>query len=219
MLYEATENDIQYDYGMRRSFSPPSEQSEDREGEFDARFASQRMSEVYPEKLEKPQQFEIDITSAVYPLTIRWELAKGNRNKFTLTDVQEGKLFGSVALNEKGELNIIDPKVTKLVLKVQSGGRIPTEFALRQNYPNPFNPSAIIEFDLPRDASVTLKIYDILGREVTTVKDNEQYEAGTQQVSFDASNFATGVYFYRITVVGQDGILSYTDVKKMLLLR
>ncbi|MBI4548230.1 MAG: VCBS repeat-containing protein [Ignavibacteriae bacterium] len=184
-------------------------------GIFDTRFVSQRMVEVYEEKLDNPQEYPITISSASYPITVEWELKEDTKEKITLTD---GNSM-SISLKGKESVKIEDPKVTSLILRVQSGKEIPKEFALRQSYPNPFNPSAIIEFDLPKDAKVTLKIYDLLGREVITLKDNEQYEAGTYEVQFSANEFASGVYFYRISVVGQDGILSYADVKKMVLIR
>ncbi len=88
----------------------------------------------------------------------------------------------------------------------------PNDFILHQNYPNPFNPSTIISFHLPVNGDVTLKIYDILGREVATLV-NEFKEAGRHDVTFDASGLASGIYFYRI----QAG--SFNQTKKMILLR
>jgi len=98
---------------------------------------------------------------------------------------------------------------------------LPTEFRLGQNYPNPFNPTTTIEYTIPtletRHASslqtnVTLKIYDILGREVATLV-NEQKPAGNYEVNFNASSLSSGVYFYKI----QSG--SFTETKKMILLK
>ncbi len=77
---------------------------------------------------------------------------------------------------------------------------IPDKVELHQNYPNPFNPFTIISFDLPVSSEVYLAVYDILGREVTTLK-NGSLEAGTHFVSFDASNLSSGVYLYRLTSV------------------
>jgi hypothetical protein len=94
----------------------------------------------------------------------------------------------------------------------------PLQFSLESNYPNPFNPSTKIDYVLPEDAHVILKVYDIFGREVATVV-NEFQEAGYKEVSFDASNLPSGVYFYRMAVVGQNGIFSYQNVKKMLLMK
>jgi|GEM_PF-2205570 len=88
----------------------------------------------------------------------------------------------------------------------------PTSFNLRQNYPNPFNPTTIISYDLPRSGFVTLKVYDILGREVSTLYNGNQ-NVGTYNVSFDASKLASGVYFYQL----KSG--DYTSIKKMVLLK
>ena len=88
----------------------------------------------------------------------------------------------------------------------------PTVFMLFQNYPNPFNPITIIKYDLPKAGRVTLKIYDVLGRKVATLI-NEEKPAGRYQVEFNGSSFASGVYFYRI----QAG--NYSSVKKMILLK
>lgn len=83
-------------------------------------------------------------------------------------------------------------------------------FELYQNYPNPFNPVTIIRYDLPSQSKVTLKIYNILGQEVVTLVDAVQ-EAGRKIVSWNASQLASGVYFYRLNA-GE-----FSGVKKMLL--
>ncbi|MBI3193159.1 MAG: T9SS type A sorting domain-containing protein [Ignavibacteriae bacterium] len=103
--------------------------------------------------------------------------------------------------------------------KDDEGISLPKKFSLYQAYPNPFNPSTMITFDLPENAFVTLKVYDVLGREVAILTENQQFEAGTYELEYNASNFASGLYFYRISVFGQDGILSYTDMKKIILMR
>ena len=83
---------------------------------------------------------------------------------------------------------------------------------MMQNYPNPFNPQTTIIFRLPENKHVTLTIYDITGREVTTLVDGYQY-AGEHSVIWSAVNMPTGVYFYRL-VAG-----SYTTVRRMLLVK
>ena len=75
---------------------------------------------------------------------------------------------------------------------------IPTEYLLEQNYPNPFNPTTEIKYSILKDGFVTLKIYDILGREVKILV-NEEKLAGVYNVSFDASNLSSGIYLYSIT--------------------
>ena len=78
---------------------------------------------------------------------------------------------------------------------------LPTHFALGQNYPNPFNPSTTISYALPADAHVTLKVYDVLGREVRTLV-NDDSKVGTYETRFDASGLASGVYLYRLQAGG-----------------
>ncbi len=93
---------------------------------------------------------------------------------------------------------------------------VPKNFSLSQNYPNPFNPATKIKFDLPEgngdDRFVLLKIYDVLGREVSTLV-NQQLQPGTYEVNFDAANFESGVYFYKLT----SG--DFVETKKMILLK
>jgi hypothetical protein len=96
---------------------------------------------------------------------------------------------------------------------------VPKEFALLQNYPNPFNPTTIIKYDLPNEGIVTLKIYDILGREIKTLA-NEVQKVGSYEARWFADGLPSGVYFYRLSVgslSGQSG--NFSAVKKMLLLR
>ena len=88
----------------------------------------------------------------------------------------------------------------------------PEVFSLSQNYPNPFNPSTIIQYSLPMSKFVSLKIYDVLGREVQTLVKKEQ-SAGVYNVEFNASHLTSGVYFYRIEAG------SFVSVKKLLLLK
>jgi hypothetical protein len=88
----------------------------------------------------------------------------------------------------------------------------PKEFSLSQNYPNPFNPKSKIDFELPVDGKVTIKLYDIIGREVFTLLD-ENKEAGYYTAEFDGTNLSSGMYFYRISAG------SFAATKKMLLVK
>lgn len=97
---------------------------------------------------------------------------------------------------------------------------IPSAFELYQNYPNPFNPSTTIEFTLPEDAMVTLKVYNVLGQEVASLIDHELYTEGRNDVEFDAGKLSSGIYFYRLTADCLDeGSALFTQVRKMLLLK
>jgi hypothetical protein len=78
---------------------------------------------------------------------------------------------------------------------------IPLEFALKQNYPNPFNPSTTIEFSIPKSEFVTLKIYDLLGQEITSLF-AKQMLPGNYKYVWDASVFASGIYYYRLQTSG-----------------
>jgi len=89
---------------------------------------------------------------------------------------------------------------------------IPQKYTLTQNYPNPFNPSTKINFAIPKQGLVTLKLYDVLGREVASLV-NEVKTAGSYIVDFDASALSGGVYFYKLEVNG------YSDVKRMILIK
>ncbi|MCH7965239.1 MAG: T9SS type A sorting domain-containing protein [Bacteroidetes bacterium] len=86
------------------------------------------------------------------------------------------------------------------------------EFKLFQNYPNPFNPVTRIKFQIPQAGKVTIKIYDILGAEVTTLL-NEERPTGIYEIDFNASRLASGVYFYQLKAG------SYIETKKMILLK
>jgi hypothetical protein len=88
----------------------------------------------------------------------------------------------------------------------------PKEFKLEQNFPNPFNPSTTIQYQLPQDSKVTLKVYDILGSEVATLV-NEEQEVGYKEVRFNGSLFSSGIYIYRL--VSGD----YLSVKKMMMVK
>jgi hypothetical protein len=88
----------------------------------------------------------------------------------------------------------------------------PKTYDLSQNYPNPFNPSTTIEYSIPNDAVVSLKIFDVLGKEVATLV-NEQKATGTYIVNWNASNFSSGLYFYRLNA-GE-----FSQTKKMFLVK
>lgn len=92
------------------------------------------------------------------------------------------------------------------------GSEIASEYKLSQNYPNPFNPSTKINFSIPKSGLTTLKVYNILGKEVATLVNNFQ-NAGNYVVEFDASRLASGAYFYRLEVNG------FVATKKMLLIK
>jgi hypothetical protein len=86
------------------------------------------------------------------------------------------------------------------------------DFNLSQNYPNPFNPTTNIKYQITNNKLVTLKIFDILGKEVETLV-NEKQNAGTYEVTFNASQYSSGIYFYKLTTD------NFSDTKKMLMIK
>ncbi|MDD5360762.1 MAG: C25 family cysteine peptidase [Ignavibacteria bacterium] len=102
--------------------------------------------------------------------------------------------------------------LTTVLGAVNNANLIPNKYELAQNYPNPFNPVTKINFALPKQGLVIMKIYDVLGREIRTLV-NEIKQAGNYSVDFNASEFASGVYFYRLE--SND----FVDVKRMILIK
>ena len=100
----------------------------------------------------------------------------------------------------------------KTATGVADNTKMPTEFSLSQNYPNPFNPTTTIEFNVPVAGNYSLKIYNVLGQEVSSLINN-QLSAGVHRVTFDAGRLASGMYIYRFA--GQNVNLT----KKMMLMK
>jgi hypothetical protein len=103
-------------------------------------------------------------------------------------------------------------KTTRDPLSIEDHTRSISAYWLSQNYPNPFNPSTTIEFTLPKSELTTLKVYNILGKEVATLV-SKKLNQGNHTYQFDGKNLASGVYYYQL-VAGD-----YREVKKMILLR
>ncbi len=112
--------------------------------------------------------------------------------------------------------------LTRLLVAVDEVKPLPSQFALCQNYPNPFNPTTRIEYSIPKAAHVSLKVFDVMGREIATLVDGIQ-EAGFKSVEFsarggsasggDATGLASGVYFYRLSAGG------FVETRKLMLIR
>ena len=104
-------------------------------------------------------------------------------------------------------------KGTNLLVGVQhSSGDVPKEYSLSQNYPNPFNPTTNIKYQIAKNSFVTLKVFDILGREVATLV-NGQLKAGSYESHFDGNNFASGTYFYKLKAG------DFTETRMLVLLK
>jgi hypothetical protein len=153
------------------------------------------------DQLQDEWSGEVDWTTVSYPLSagerqLKWVYEK------------------DWALSEGFDRAWIDDVFFPLsITGVPNDSVIPTEYKLENNFPNPFNPVTIIRFALPVSGSVNLKVYDVLGREVAVLIDNDFYSAGWYEIPFDASNLPSGGYFYRI----ESGIFQQT--RAMMLVR
>jgi hypothetical protein len=118
---------------------------------------------------------------------------------------------GVTAVN--GSATIQDVLLNPITTGISKNGTgIPSEYKLYQNYPNPFNPATTINYDLPAAGIVRLVVYDILGKEIAVLV-NEKQTAGKYEVTWDASNYPSGVYFYKLTTD------DYSGTKKLILLK
>ena len=114
--------------------------------------------------------------------------------------------------NAPGSPDSVEVSGNGIISGVKNTDSIIPEFSLEQNYPNPFNPVTIIQYSVGSQEFVKLKVYDILGREITTLV-NEAKPAGTYEVKFDASNLSTGIYIYKIYAG------SFIETKKLILIK
>jgi hypothetical protein len=131
------------------------------------------------------------------------------------TGVAAGRFLSAVFAVDNHTLYVVGNNTFLKYTQVTGVGEkppLPSSFALYQNYPNPFNPSTEIRYQTSEVSHVTLKVYDLLGREVATLVD-EVKEPGEYQVQFDGSNLASGIYLYRLQ--SPSGSL----VRKMILIR
>lgn len=101
---------------------------------------------------------------------------------------------------------------------IKEGNNIATDFTLKQNYPNPFNPSTNISYNIPVESNVTIKIYDMLGREITELLNSNKL-AGNYTTGWNASAFSAGVYFYSIEAVSLASNEYFRETKKMILMK
>lgn len=188
-------------------------------GAFDARFESADGGFAVQVHPVEGGSFPVAIQSDAYPVTIEWSITDG---AYTLAG---GGSVASVSrsISGKGSMKIINAAVNRVTLTFEGSREIPTEFSLRQNYPNPFNPATTISFGLPRDARVTMRIFNLLGQQVAEIEGGEM-SAGFHHFRWEGKStqgmhVGSGVYFYRLEASPVDGSATYVDVKKMLLLK
>ncbi len=147
-------------------------------------------------------------------MVYQWRWTAGANGTAVPKKLAGSDFFGATATDEMYMDNFsYNPNASWIVTGINEiGNAVPTEYTVSQNYPNPFNPVTKINFALPKSGLVTMKVYDILGKEVATLV-NEVKNAGSYSVDFDGANLSSGMYFYKISVNG------FSEVKKMMLLK
>ena len=138
--------------------------------------------------------------NAVLTFPIKW-------NRTYLVETNDAK-------KDDGAIALDDFRVHFITTGLEDESVFPEDFRLFQNYPNPFNPArTVIRYQLPENGEVTLKVYDVLGREVATLV-NEFKHAGSYDVTFNAANLSSGVYIYKMQTVQ-----GFIQIKKMILMK
>ena len=120
-------------------------------------------------------------------------------------------LKGNDLMDLKNQVIIAKNKYNSVGI-IQISDLLPKKYELMQNYPNPFNPATKISFAIPQNDFVSIKIYDVLGREIMTLV-NEKLSAGTYEFNFDGTNLSSGLYFYRMTTN------KFSEIKRMILVK
>ena len=170
---------------------------------------------IYDLALKITQNTNSNPSFFTMPIQIKVNFASGDTLITVFNDAQIQNF--NITLNDMPTSISFDPgnwilkTVNSVVTEVEDELNL-YSFSLDQNYPNPFNPSTTIKFNLAKAGFATLKLYDVLGKEVASML-NSELEAGSHQVSFDASNLPSGTYFYTLT----SG--SFTETRKMMFLK
>ena len=139
-------------------------------------------------------------------------LKESGVTEYVDNEVEQGKTYTYRVKAYKGSAVSDYSNEASFATDVKEEEGIPTEYSISQNYPNPFNPTTKIKFALPKTALTKIIIYDLIGREVQTLI-NKELEAGYHEISIDANNLTSGVYFYRV----QSG--DFIQTKKMILMK
>ena len=140
-----------------------------------------------------------------------YHIKEVTRNGVAYNDFNGGTKTVHIAANDGGKFKVTFELNSSTGIAANTSP-VPQTFELKQNYPNPFNPTTVIRYELPKTGHVVLRIFDMMGKEVSTLVD-EVKQAGSYQTEFNASHLASGVYLYQIESNG------FMAVKKMLLLK
>jgi len=159
--------------------------------------------------------FQRGLAADDYSNKIYWSSTSGKIMSAALDGTNNSVVLSGLTYPQG--IAIIDSGYGATAVNNQGAGTIPYRYQLMQNYPNPFNPSTIIMYQLPAENFVTIKVYDMLGKEITTLVNGFQ-QAGDHSIPFNG-RVASGVYYYVIKAVSLNGDRNFTDTKKMILLK
>ena len=147
---------------------------------------------------------------------------KGSGNEYVDQSVEQAQTYTyrTKAYTQSAQSDYSNEASLFVVVDVKKEEEIPTEYSMSQNYPNPFNPSTAISYQLLANSFVTLKVFDVLGREAAILVGGEQ-RAGYYRVVWDASGFTGGVYFYRLQAgdASTGSARGFVETKRMILLK
>jgi photosystem II stability/assembly factor-like uncharacterized protein len=162
--------------------------------------------------------------SGGYPMTFSWDKTSLPKGNLYLKDIINGSIVNvnmktdsSYILTNSG-INELEIKLKLDVSAIKDAHTLPSVFSLSQNYPNPFNPSTVIRYGLPGISNVKIKIYNLLGQEIQSLV-NETQNAGYHEVTWNASNKASGIYLYTIDATNADGKGNFRSAKKLILMK
>ncbi len=159
----------------------------------------------------------VDISNPLTPTEVAWfdtdtaSNSSSYRGTWGVFKFPSGKIIGS---DMSRGLYVVKTTISALTEVTNNSSNIPHEYKLSQNYPNPFNPSTKISYSIPKNSFVSIKVFDMLGREVATLL-NENKPAGEFEINFNSSKFnlSSGIYLYKINA-GE-----FSDTKKMILIK
>ena len=177
-------------------------------GAFDVRFTSGHQLKKIG--AVRGENYPVQISSAVYPITLEWNMKSLQQPVSLHLD------GGEIVLSGTGSVTIVQP-VRSMSVRIVSASPNQREYSLSQAFPNPFNPGTLIQYFLPVRSRVELKIFNILGQETGTLV-NAVQDAGQRSVTWDAGDVTSGMYFVQLRAVSaSDGSQSYHRVIKVVL--
>lgn len=189
-------------------------------GILDARFTSQRYAEIYPVRMVKELEYGITLHAEAYPVTVTWNIVDGEKT-FRLKGSTEATGI-SATLHSQGKF-ILERQTSGLSISVSEETSTPKQFAMSENYPNPFNPVTRINVELPAQSNISLRIFNLLGKEVAILAsgtfDGGYHSFSWNGVNTDGIQVSSGVYFYKLEASSISNSQQYSFIRKMVFMK